>query len=122
MAEKERPQVAAAAARSSAGAHSCRFTLQQERRSSWSLTALVSDDSKRLTWPPLDGLEAPPQALDDRADLGPGPTHRRCLSDSRFLLLPTVSHSLWLTRRVAVWNSGGRRSQVALPEPDFIDS
>lgn len=49
---------AAAAASSSAGAHSCRFTLQTEKWSSWSLTSLVSDDSRGLTLLSLNWLEA----------------------------------------------------------------
>lgn len=58
LSKKERPQIAAAAARSSAGAHSCSFTLQGERWGSWSWTGLVSADSKGLTWLSLDRLEA----------------------------------------------------------------
>lgn len=58
LSKKERPQIAAAAARNSAGAHSCRFTLQGERWSSWSWTGLATADSKGLTWLSVDWLEA----------------------------------------------------------------
>lgn len=40
---------AAAAAASISAPHSCRFTLQVEVQSSWSLTSLVTGDSKGLT-------------------------------------------------------------------------
>lgn len=59
--KKERRQLAgaaAAAASISAGAHSCRFTLQEERWSSWSLTSLETGDSKGLTLLSLNWSEA----------------------------------------------------------------
>lgn len=59
LSKKERLlMAAAAAASSSASAHSCRFALQEENWSSWSLTGLVSHDSKGLTWLSLNWLEA----------------------------------------------------------------
>lgn len=79
---------AAAAASISAGAHSCRFRLQEEGWSSWSGPTLETHDSEGLTLLLFNRSEA-----------------------------ARSSATGGVRTRVAVWNVRGQRSRLALPRP-----